>query len=147
MAIHFFTEDITFTLKNRRIIKNSIKELINNEGKRMGCINYIFVSENKILEINNLYLGHDYITDIITFDYCEEDQVSGDLFISPECITSNALQYGVPFQEELMRVMAHGVLHLLGYKDKKPEEQKVMRNKEDGFLALFQSKITKAPNK
>lgn len=137
MAISFHAEDIDFRLKPQKHIKESIKELINNERKKMGNINFIFVSDNKILEINKQFLNHDYVTDIITFDYCEKNMISGDLFISIDCVKSNALKYHVPFENELTRVMIHGILHLLGYNDKLPDEQIVMKRKEDEFLVSF----------
>jgi len=137
MPISFYSEVPGFNFKGRRIFKKCVMETLQNEGKTIGNLNYIFVEENKILDINHQYLKHDYVTDIITFDYCENNQISGDLFLCIPCIRQNAQQYGVSFGDELLRVMAHGVLHLVGYQDKTPKERAVMTTQEDTFLALY----------
>ena len=100
------------------------------------CISIIFCSDNYILDVNQKYLQHDYFTDIITFDYCEGDRLSGDLFISVDTVKENALEYGTEFQEELHRVIVHGILHLIGYDDHSPEDIEVMRKKENYYLSL-----------
>ena len=102
----------------------------------MGNINIIFCSDNYILDVNVKYLGHDYFTDIITFDYCEKNILSGDLFISIDTVRDNAEFYKTEFQDELNRVIVHGLLHLIGYDDHTPEEQKIMREKEIYYLEL-----------
>ncbi len=110
-----------------------------SEVRRVGDISIIFCSDNYILDVNMRYLQHDYFTDIITFDYCEGDRLSGDLFISVDSVRENALFYGTTFENELNRVMVHGILHLIGYDDHTDEEKKVMRSKEDYYLSLRES--------
>jgi rRNA maturation RNase YbeY len=105
-------------------------------NKRVGEIAYIFCSDEEILRINRQYLQHDYYTDIITFDYSEDDVISGDLFISLETVKSNSEQFKTEYSEELARVMIHGVLHLCGFKDKTPKDEKIMREKENSALIL-----------
>ena len=104
--------------------------------KRLGDISIIFCSDPYILDINQRYLQHDYFTDIITFDYCEGKVLSGDLFISIDTVRENAAEYGASFEEELNRVMVHGLLHLIGYDDHTPAEQQEMRSKEDYYLSI-----------
>ena len=108
-------------------------------GKRVGEIAYIFVDDEKILEVNRQYLGHDYYTDIITFDYCEGDVISGDLFISLDTVRTNAERVGATYEEELHRVIIHGILHLCGINDKGPGEREIMEAAEDKALALRSS--------
>ena len=108
-----------------------VKAVAASYGKRVGEIAYIFVDDEKILEVNRQYLGHDYYTDIITFDYCEGDVISGDLFISLDTVRTNA--------EELHRVIIHGILHLCGINDKGPGEREIMEAAEDKALALRSS--------
>ena len=110
-----------------------------SEIKKLGPLSIIFCSDNYILDINIKYLQHDYFTDIITFDYCEGDLVSGDLFISIDSVRENALHYGVRFEDELDRVMVHGLLHLIGYDDHTPEETALMRQKEDYYISIKRS--------
>lgn len=107
-------------------------------GKRVGDIAYIFCNDEKILEVNRQYLQHDYYTDIITFDYCEGDRLSGDLFISLDTVRSNAEEQGVTYDEELYRVIIHGILHLCGIDDKAPGARQVMEAEENKALALRQ---------
>ena len=104
--------------------------------KKLGNINIIFCSDDYILDVNMKYLQHDYFTDIITFDYCEKDFLSGDLFISIDSVRENALYYGTEFADELNRVMVHGLLHLIGYDDHSEEDIKMMRYKENYYLEL-----------
>ncbi|MDE6180854.1 MAG: rRNA maturation RNase YbeY [Phocaeicola sp.] len=116
-----------------------IKEVAAGYGKRTGEIAYIFCSDDKILEVNQQYLKHDYYTDIITFDYCEGDRISGDLFISLDTVRTNAEQFRQPYNRELHRVIIHGILHLCGINDKGPGEREIMEaaeNKALAFLAL-----------
>ncbi|TNE80751.1 MAG: rRNA maturation RNase YbeY [Bacteroidetes bacterium] len=138
--MHFHSsEQIKFHVKQIRKTKNWIKELIQSYHKQLGDINYIFQSDEELLELNKSALNHDYYTDIITFDYCDDTTISGDLFISIDRVKENALNFAVPFEHELRRVMAHGVLHLLGHKDKSESDSKKMRSAEDKALDLFQS--------
>lgn len=130
-----FAVQTTFTLKNRTILKNWIKRTIERNNKQLGEISYIFCSDEQLLEINKEFLNHDYYTDIITFDYSEADIVSGDLFISIDRIKDNAKTLDVSYQEELHRVIIHGILHLLGFKDKTDEESQNMRLLENECLS------------
>lgn len=115
-----------------------IDNVISREGFFTGNLAYIFCNDDYLLQLNQDYLQHDTLTDIITFDYQEEmEGVSGDIFISTERVEENASELGVVFIEELLRVMAHGVLHLLGYGDKTPAEKKLMRETENYYLSLF----------
>ncbi len=116
-----------------------VKAVAASYGKKVGEIAYIFVDDEKILEVNRQYLGHDYYTDIITFDYCEGDVISGDLFISLDTVRTNAEQVGATYEEELHRVIIHGILHLCGINDKGPGEREIMEAAEDKALALRSS--------
>ena len=116
-----------------------VKAVAASYGKRVGEIAYIFVDDEKILEVNRQYLGHDYYTDIITFDYCEGDVISGDLFISLDTVRTNAEQVGATYEEELYRVIIHRILHLCGINDKGPGEREIMEAAEDKALALRSS--------
>lgn len=129
------------SLKKRTILKRWIKTIVENNKKEVGEISYIFCSDEQLLEINKEFLNHDYYTDIITFDYSETDVVSGDLFISIERIKDNAKTLKTSYQEELHRVIIHGVLHLLGYKDKTEEESENMRKLEDECLLILSTYI------
>ena len=129
------------SLKKRTILKQWIKTIVENNKKEVGEISYIFCSDEQLLEINKEFLNHDYYTDIITFDYSETDVVSGDLFISIERIKDNAKTLKTSYQEELHRVIIHGVLHLLGYKDKTEEEIENMRKLEDECLLILSTYI------
>ena len=114
-----------------------LTKLILEEQKELGDLNLIFCSDDYLLDMNKEHLDHDYLTDIITFDYCDENIVSGDLFISYDRVCDNAASFNVVVLEELCRVCAHGTLHLCGYGDKSDEEIKVMRQKESYYLRLF----------
>jgi len=133
--INFFTEDVDFKLKNKIIIRKWITDSVKNEGCFVGELNFIFCSDEYLLKINQEYLDHDTYTDIITFDNSEqENEISGDIFISIERITENATKFKISSETELQRVMIHGVLHLIGYPDKKSEEKTLMTSKEDQYL-------------
>lgn len=137
-GIHFFTEDISFRLQNSLQLKRWIKQTIVTETHQLQELNFIFCSDEYLLEINKTYLNHDYYTDIITFDNSEKERaILGDIFISIDRITDNASHLHVPFNRELHRVMIHGVLHLLGYQDKLATNKKMMTAKEDQYLAVF----------
>lgn len=120
-----------------KLMSRWLKQIAAFHRRKLGDINYIFCSDKRILEVNIEYLGHDYYTDIITFDYDEGQRVSGDLFISLETVASNAEMLGISYEEELLRVMAHGVLHLCGFKDKTEEDAANMRLREQEALALL----------
>ncbi|AZI21340.1 rRNA maturation RNase YbeY [Chryseobacterium taklimakanense] len=113
-----------------------LKNIIRNENQKPGEINYIFCDDEFLLQINRDYLQHDYYTDIITFNYVKGKTISGDIFVSLPRISDNASTHSKNFEDELHRVLAHGILHLCGYKDKTEEEEKEMRSKEDFYLAL-----------
>ncbi|MAY84882.1 MAG: rRNA maturation RNase YbeY [Flavobacteriales bacterium] len=134
--IHFHSEEVDFSLSNQEEHISWIQNVIDQESKKVGELNFIFCSDDYLLTINQEYLKHDYYTDIITFNYNEEDAISGDIFISIDRITENAKERAIPFEIELERVMIHGVLHLIGYDDKEPESQATMRAKEDFCLTL-----------
>ena len=128
----------------RRDTSAWIKAVAASYGKRVGSIAYIFCNDDKILEVNRQYLQHDYYTDIITFDYCDDelmmgkkDTISGDLFISLDTVRSNAEQQGTTYEQELHRVIIHGVLHLCGINDKGPGEREIMEAAENKALALL----------
>lgn len=135
MAIHLFEEDVTLKIKNKLNIKKWLKETIENEGYKLGELNYIFCSDEYLHQMNVSYLNHDTLTDIITFDNSNiEGKIIGDIFISVDRVAENAKKFEVEFIDELNRVMVHGALHLVGYKDKKKEEQEKMRAKENYYL-------------
>jgi probable rRNA maturation factor len=136
--IHFFEEDISFKLTNEANIVNWLNTLIKIEGFRLEEINYIFCSDNYLHKINVDYLNHDTFTDIITFDNSEDElSIEGDVYISIDRINENNLLFQTGFEEELYRVMAHGLLHLLGYNDKTEEQRIAMRKKEEACLSLL----------
>lgn len=134
--ITYSFEDIKFSFSNRRSNNNWLKAVAQSESRRIGSVNVIFCSDPYLLDINIKYLGHNYFTDIITFDYCEKDILSGDLFISVDTVRDNAEYYKTDFDEELHRVIVHGLLHLIGYDDHTEEDQKMMRYKENFYLDL-----------
>ncbi|MBR6211836.1 MAG: rRNA maturation RNase YbeY [Bacteroidales bacterium] len=139
--ISYYKEDTDFIFKGKTLNNRWLRMVAGSEVRRVGDISIIFCSDNYILDVNMRYLQHDYFTDIITFDYCEGDRLSGDLFISVDSVRENALYYGTTFEDELNRVMVHGVLHLIGYDDHTEEEKKVMRSKEDYYLSLRKSVV------
>jgi probable rRNA maturation factor len=137
-VIHYFTEDIRFSLKHKTIIKNWLKEAIAAEGYRLEELNFIFCSDEYLLGINQQYLDHDTYTDVITFDNSETlKTIVGDIFISVDRIRENATQFEREFRDEICRVMIHGTLHLLGYKDKSKAAKQQMTEKEDHYLKLL----------
>ena len=134
--VRCFFEDIKFEYKNRQFNNRWLKMVSESEICRLGDINIIFCSDPYILGINLQYLGHDYFTDIITFDYSEKPVISGDLFISVDSVRENAAFYGTEFNEELHRVIVHGILHLIGYDDHTDADTAVMRQKENYYLQM-----------
>lgn len=133
--IHFFEEDIAVPLKEKRALKAWLKQLAAEEGKKIVELNYIFCSDSYLLEINKQYLNHNTLTDIITFDQSEKpNQIEGDIYISYERVLENGRTLKTE-ENELYRVIAHGLLHLCGYKDKTDTEEKIMREKENFYLA------------
>jgi rRNA maturation RNase YbeY len=132
-----FNYELEFQLENEEQYSSWISNVILSENKKEGDINYIFCDDEYILEINKQYLDHDYYTDIISFDYSVGNELHGDIFISIERVRENAVEFDVTFDEELKRVLAHGVLHYCGYKDKTEEEELIMRSKEDEKIKMF----------
>lgn len=122
----------------KRLISQWIKEVAKTHGRKVGDIGYMFVNDEKILEVNNEYLGHDYYTDIITFDYDEGDIISGDLVISLDTVRTNAELFHKTYEEELDRVIIHGILHLCGINDKGPGEREIMEENENKALAILE---------
>lgn len=134
----FFCEDTDFLPAHQDLLTLWVEGVIRSEGKIPGAIGIILCSDEYLLRMNIEHLQHDYYTDIITFDYCEGSVVSGDLFISVDRVRDNASQLKVRFEDELHRVMIHGVLHLLGFGDKSEDQQRLIRQKEDESLGLLQ---------
>ena len=132
--VSYFLEDIDFKFSGKRLNIAWLKAVATEESRKLGRINIIFCSDNYLLDVNIKFLQHDYYTDIITFDYCEKDVLSGDLFISIDSVRSNAEFFGTTFENELNRVIVHGILHLIGYDDHTEEDQKIMRSKENFYL-------------
>jgi len=139
-TISFFAEDVSFHLKQKKILKNWLREICLLHQYKAGNIHFIFCSDTYLLALNKQYLKHNTYTDIITFDYTEDKLISGDIFISIHRVKENATQLNISFDDELYRVMAHGVLHLIGFKDKNPKAKMLMTAAEDkalGILAQF----------
>ena len=136
MAVSNFAEDVKMPAIKKRETTDCIRRVASGYGKKCGDIAYIFCSDEKILEVNKAYLQHDYYTDVITFDYTEGDKISGDIFISVDTVRSNAEQFGTDYDEELHRIIIHGVLHLCGINDKGPGEREMMTRHENEALKL-----------
>jgi len=134
--ILFFSKT-NFQISKKRTIKKWVGEVVKQENKNIGNINIVFCNDEQLFELNKQYLNHNTLTDIITFDYSEEKILHGDICISIERVKDNAEKYNCAFEEELRRVMAHGILHLCGYKDKKIDEKLLMKQKESEALVLF----------
>jgi probable rRNA maturation factor len=143
ISIEYYDENIEIPENNPEFFISVIPKIIELEKKVCGDINIIFCSDNYLLEMNKTYLNHDYFTDIITFDYSDNQLVSGDLFVSYERVQDNCSLYQVSYGYELSRVVFHGVLHLLGYNDKETLEKSIMSRKEDEYLSLFVSRETR----
>src|SRR5687768_3639532 len=136
-TIHFFYEDIDFHFAAIRKTKSWIKDVIRTENRQLGELNYIFCSDAFLTNVNLQYLHHNTLTDIITFDTSEDlHLIEGEIYISIERVNENAKKFKAPFDQELHRVMVHGVLHLVGYSDKAAQQKKIMRKKEDAYLSL-----------
>ena len=135
-TINFFNEN-NFSLKDEELFQIWLFRLAESELKNIGEINYIFCDDDYLLEINQNYLDHDTYTDIISFDSTVGNSLNGDIFISTERVEENAAEYNVDFLQELKRVIAHGMLHLCGYKDKSESESELMRRKEDEKIEMF----------
>lgn len=129
--------DVSIRVENKRILYSWIGSVIKSEKKKASELSIVLCSDDYLLDINKRFLNHNYYTDIITFDYTSEDKVSGELYISTDRVRDNAKKFKVSFEQELHRVMIHGVLHLCGYGDKNEAQQKVMRGKENEKLKLL----------
>ena len=136
--INFFTEEIDFEIDDKDAIRKAINEYVQGEGSDIGTVNYIFCSDEYLLQLNKEYLNHDYYTDILSFQMNDEP-IEGDIFISIDRVKENAEQLNVEFEDELHRVISHGILHFLGYPDKTEEQKRQMRNKEDELMKLFKN--------
>jgi len=134
-AIEFHSEN-DFELKNQNQISDWMNSTAQEEGKHIGALNYIFCDDEYLHKINVEFLNHDTYTDIITFDYCVGDEIISDIYVSTERVNENAKEFSESFEEELHRVLIHGLLHLCGYKDKSKEEESLMRDKENYYLSL-----------
>lgn len=135
--ITYNTDGVKMPAIRKRDTSAWIKAVAAKYGRKVGEIGYMFVNDDKILEVNNEYLGHNYYTDIITFDYDEDDTISGDIVISLDTVRSNAEQLGKDYNEELHRVIIHGILHLCGINDKGPGEREIMEAAENKALAMI----------
>lgn len=135
-----FNYELDFEITDEQIYSDWISNIISSENKTEGEINYIFCDDDYLLEINQQYLNHDTLTDIISFDYSLGNEIHGDIYISIERVKDNAVDFNVSFEEELKRVLAHGVLHYCGYKDKTEVDEQMMRSKEDEKIKLFHVK-------
>ena len=134
MAIRFHEKEISAGIKNKNLLKKWLKDLILQEHANPGQINIVFTSDSNVLELNKKYLSRDYLTDIIAFDYTENQIVAGDLFISITRVKENSERFDVTFHMELKRVIVHGIMHLLGYGDSNEKEKSLMRQMEDRYL-------------
>jgi len=140
-SITFQSEDISFELDDQHKCQLWLQAVASREGSEIKQLSYMFCSDDFLLGINKQYLNHDYYTDIITFPYIQGPILESDIFISIDRVKDNADRLEVPFQTELLRVMAHGVLHLIGYKDKSDEESAIMRSKENEAIDLWDSEF------
>lgn len=141
MPVFFHSEETDFLLKNKNLYKKWVKFVVESRDKKCGSINFVFTSNEYILEINRNYLNHNYFTDVITFSYNEGKVIAGDIFISIEQVKINSSEIGILFYDELKRVMIHGVLHLLGIMDATDEERRGMRLAEDEAISLLKGMI------
>jgi rRNA maturation RNase YbeY len=140
MAIRYYTDQTDFRLPDKGRVGEWIRRAIEEEGFRAGAVNFVFCSPERHLAINRQYLGHDWPTDVITFDYTVGGRASGDVFIDPGTVAANAAERSIAPQVEMRRVMIHGCLHLCGLGDKTPAQKRVMRAKEDHHLSRYYGK-------
>lgn len=137
-AINFFLQDVNIDLKNRNKIREWLKNVADSEKCKISNLNYIFCTDSYLLGINQNFLNHNTLTDVISFDYSvRKDELQGEIYISTERVKDNSKEYNVIFIEELKRVMVHGLLHLIGYEDDSEDKKKIMREKEDYYLYLY----------
>ena len=137
MPVYLHSEIPTYSFKNKKVIKDWLKTVIQRENKVLGDINVIVVSDEELLDINKEFLKHNYFTDVITFNYNDNDVVSGDIYVSLDRINENAKLLKNNPEIEFYRVIVHGLLHLLGYNDKTSDQQKLIRSKEDSYLQIL----------
>lgn len=137
MAITFQNKELSFKLQQASKLKTWIKNVAELEGKKIGQLNFVFTNDEELLKTNIQFLNHSTYTDIITFDYCEGNSIHGDIILSIDRVFDNAKKFKTDFEEELKRVMIHGVLHLCGYKDKTTQQAKQIRSKENSALKKF----------
>ena len=137
--VQFFFE-VPANLKQRTQLKFFINKLFKLEGRTLGSLNYIFTTDKKLLSFNKKYLNHEYYTDILTFDLSDGSQIKGEIYISIDRVRANAFSLQVSFKNELLRVVLHGALHLCGYKDKTPTQERKIRMREDHYLNMFHVK-------
>ena len=135
-----FNYELDFKLDDEQLFSDWLSKVIISENKHEGEINYIFCDDNYLVEINQQYLDHDTLTDIISFDYSIGNELHGDVFVSIERVVENAQDFDVTFEEELRRVLVHGILHYCGYKDKNEEDENLMRRKEEEKMKMFHVK-------
>ena len=135
--ITYNTENVKMPAIRRRDVSRWVRQVAASYGRRVGEIGYLFCNDEKILEVNREYLSHDYYTDIITFDYTEGDVINGDLVISLDTVRSNTELFGKAYDDELLRVIIHGILHLCGINDKGPGERELMEAAENKALAMY----------
>lgn len=137
-SVHFFSEKVKFKLPSSRKTSRWVQHVVQEEGRKLEELNIIFCSDLYLLKLNQAHLNHNTLTDIITFDYTERRKgpISGDIFISIQRVKENATKFNASLDSEVHRVIIHGVLHLLGYRDKTPRQKSIMRGKEDAYLSL-----------
>ena len=143
MEISYITQNVEMPAIDAEKVKSWIETVAREHGRRVGALTYVFCDDEYILATNNQFLGHDYYTDIITFDYSNSHRISGDMVISLDTVRSNAEQLGVDYQGELLRVIIHGVLHLCGINDKGPGERELMERHENEALAMLPENVIK----
>lgn len=140
--INIHKENVEVPGLNQELFCSWLSDVVSSEGAELGDIQFVFCSDEYLLDINKRFLNHDYYTDIVTFDYCEESLISGDLFVSVDRVKDNAVTFNCSVADELLRVSVHGILHLLGYNDKNPSDTAVMREKESFYLSRYVSRGT-----
>ncbi len=141
MPVIFSSQDTSFLPAHQSNIRLWLTHVVQSQGFKVGDIHFIFCSDDYILKVNAQYLDHHYFTDVITFNYCTSRLIAGDILISIDTVRSNAEDYGVSFENELLRVLVHGVLHLLKYDDTNEKEQELMTKAENSMLAIYETKF------